>query len=776
MIKSTRTLSLALCLAASGLCHAQLPAIDAAGTAHIDSLLSQMTLQEKLGQLNLQVAGDISTGAALNTNVGRAIARGEIGGVFNIKGADRIRALQDIAVRDTRLGIPLIVGMDVIHGYETIFPIPLAIACSWDVEAAEEVARISAREATADGIAWTFSPMVDIALDARWGRIAEGSGEDPYLGSLMAAAMVRGYQGADMSAPDRLLSCIKHFALYGAAEAGREYNTVDMSRLRMHNQYLPPYRAAVDAGAGSLMTSFNIVDGTPATANRWLVSELLRRQWGFRGMVVTDYASISEIATHGTAASLRDAALQALAATTDMDMCSSAFVRLSESELTQEQVRMVDDACRRVLEAKWRLGLFADPYARLDASRRATDIGTPAHRAAARRIATETFVLLKNDTVGIASHGNRHPRQQPLLPLSPDLNIALIGPLGDNRPNMDGTWVVAATPEHNTTLYEAMQQAVAGRGTVRYAQGCNLTADSLLQVASEFGKSIPRHDPAQLHDAALAVARDADVIVCAMGECADMSGESSSRTDLLLPDVQRALLAELTATDKPVVLLHFAGRPTVLTWEQAHVDAILNVWFGGTMTAEAICDVVFGNVSPQGRLAVSMPLATGQEPLYYNHLPTGRPVARGTQHFRKYQSNYLDVRNDPLYPFGFGLTYTTFAYSTPRLSASHMHAGQSVRLSIEVANTGTRRATEVVQLYVHDRVASVSRPVQELKAFRRICLDAGEHTVVDMDITTDMLTYLDADGNTVLEPGVFDIMVGPSSADTQSVELTLRAD
>ena len=717
--------------------------------------MRRMTLHEKLGQLNLQVAGDITTGQAQDTHIGGAIARGEIGGVFNIKGGDKIRALQDIAVRQSRLGIPLLVGMDVIHGYETVFPIPLALSCSWDLDAAEEVARISAHEASADGIAWTVSPMVDVALDARWGRISEGSGEDPLLAGLFGAAMVRGYQGSDMADADRLMSCVKHFALYGAVESGRDYNTVDMSHVRMFNQYFPPYRCAIDAGAGSVMTSFNLVDGIPATANKWLVCNVLRHAWGYDGLVVTDYASISEILNHGTAESLREASMQALTATTDMDMCAQGFLHLDNETLTSDELKLVDEACRRVLEAKWQLGLFRDPYARLDEHRRERDIASSEHRDAARRIAAETFVLLKNDAV---------------LPLKKSARIALIGPLADNRVNMDGTWAVASCPERNMTLLEAMQETVAGRGEVRYAQGCNLISDSTLQAASEFGKTIARGNEQALHDEVLAVALDADVIVCAMGECADMSGESSSRSDLLLPDAQSHLLQKLVQLGKPVVLLNFAGRPTVLTWEQEHVDAIMNVWFGGTEAAPAICDVLFGDRAPQGRLTVSMPRATGQEPLYYNHLRTGRPAGR---EWHKYQSNYLDTSVEPLYPFGYGLTYTTFSYSPITLSTNEISMSDSITVSVNVTNTGLREGCEVVQLYICDRVARVARPVKELKDFERISLQPGETRTVRFTLCADKFQYFDGEGNICIDPGLFDIMVGPNSRDVQTANFNL---
>ncbi len=737
------------------------PASDKTMDGFISGLMRKMTLREKIGQLNLLPAGEIVTGAEINTEVSGSIAAGDVGGVFNVKGTDKIKALQEIAVRKSRLGIPLIVGMDVIHGYETIFPIPLALSCSWDTAAVERSTRIAAREASADGICWTFSPMVDIALDARWGRISEGNGEDPYLGSRMAAAMVRGYQG-DYSRADNIMACLKHYAMYGAAEAGRDYSMADMSRVRMYNQYLPPYKAAVEAGVGSVMSSFNVVDCIPATANKWLMTDVLRGEWGFDGMLVTDYESIQEIIKHGTAEDLADASAQALNAGTDMDMCSRGYIGTLEQSVLDGRVsaEAVDRACRRVLEAKYRLGLFDNPYKYCDPKRRKKDIFTAENRAAARDIAAETFVLLKND------NGT--------LPLKKEGRIALIGPLADTRSNMAGTWCVAYTPERYSTLRESMAQALDGKAKLLYAQGCNITADERQQKDGEFGKTIKRGDDALMKAEALAVARQADVIVCAMGETAEMTGESSSRAKLAMPDVQAALLAELVKTGKPVVLLNFSGRPTVLTWEQDNVQAIMNVWFGGSEAAHAICDVLFGDKTPCGRLTVSMPRATGQEPLYYNHLSSGRPVEEGAKRYYKFRNNYLDVRNDPLYPFGYGLSYTTFEYGEPRLSAATMERNGGVKATVTVKNTGDRDADEVVQLYIRDRVASISRPVKELKGFQRIHLKAGESREVTFDITPDMLKFYNSELRHVLEPGDFSIMTGPDSRRLKTVKLTVR--
>ncbi len=748
----------------------------------VDQLMSKMTLEEKLGQLNLVPASDeIVTGGAVDTQVGQRIANGQLGGIFNLKGVDKIRALQDIAVKKSRLGIPLIVGMDVIHGYETIFPIPLALSCSWDIPAIENMARISAREATADGINWVYSPMVDICVDARWGRIAEGGGEDPYLGSEIARAYVRGYQGNKVESGKlkvgNVMACVKHYALYGASEAGRDYNTVDMSRLRMYNQYLPPYKAAAEAGAGSFMSSFNIVDGQHATANHWLLTDVLRDQWKFDGFVVTDYGSINEMSIWGFG-DLKSNSAKALKAGTDMDMCANGFVGTLAASLQDGTVTMadIDQACRRVLEAKWKLGLFDNPYRYLDAKRRAKDIYTAENRAASRQLATETFVLLKNSLTPDPSPKGKGSK--PLLPLNANNTIALIGPLANDRANIAGTWCVAYTPERYATIKEALERKLSNskssNSKLLYAQGCNLTHDADLQQAAEFGKNIPRVDAAKAKAEALAIAKKADVIVCAMGECADFSGESSSRATLEMPDAQRELLEELVKIGKPIVLLNFSGRPTVLTWEQAHVDAIMNVWFAGSEAGDAIADVLLGDAAPSGRLTVTMPQALGQVPLYYNHLNTGRPVERGADKYRKYASNYLEVRNDPLYPFGYGLTYTTFSYSDLQLSRTTMAADGSVEASIMVSNTGQRDGDEVVQLYIHQQASSIARPVKELRGFQRIHLKAGEQRRVTFCIDREQLQYLNAQGEPVLEPGIFDIMIGTNSEDTQSQALRVQ--
>jgi beta-glucosidase len=706
----------------------------------ISDLMSKMTVEEKLGQLNLMPAGSITTGVKKDSPRLEKIAQGKVGAILNMKGYENIRNLQDAALK-SRLAIPLIIGMDVVHGYETVFPIPLAQSCSWDLEAIEQGARIAAKEATADGVCWTYSPMVDIALDARWGRIAEGSGEDPFLGSRIAEAMVRGYQGN--YGPENMMACVKHYALYGGAEAGRDYNTVDMSHIRMYNQFFPPYEAAAKAGAGSFMTSFNIVDYIPATANRWLIDDVLRKQWGWKGFIVTDYASIEEITKHGMG-DLQQASVLALKAGTDMDMCAKGYLNTLQQSLQEGKVTMaeIDQACRRVLEAKYDLGLFKNPYRFINKDRHDRDVYTAENRQAARDMAAKTFVLLKNENQ--------------LLPLKKQGKIALIGPMADNRINMAGTWSVAAVPNKYSTLKEAMERAVSGKATVLCAQGSNFTSDSLLQIAGSHYRQTPWGNPQKMNDEAIRIAREADVIVCAMGEEAEMSGESASRSELQLFDVQKELLSELLKLNKPLVLLNFSGRPTVLTWEHEHVPAIMNVWFGGSEAGDAICDVLFGDKVPSGKLTVSLPQTTGQEPLYYNQLPTGRPIGEGAKAFNKFFSNYLDVRNDPLYPFGYGLSYTTFSYSDIRL------IGRTA--SVTVTNTGNYDGDEIVQLYIHDQVASITRPVKELKGFLRIHLKKGESREVKFEITDDLLKFYNHNLDYVLEPGDFDIMIGPDSS------------
>ncbi|WP_417012791.1 beta-glucosidase BglX [Alistipes sp.] len=753
-------LGVALCGAAAA---AGRPSDDAM-ERYVDALMRRMTLEEKIGQLNLPSAGDITTGQAKSSDIAEKIRRGAVGGLFNIKGVEKIRDVQRIAVEESRLGIPLIFGMDVIHGYETTFPIPLALTATWDMEAVERAARIAAVEASAAGICWTFSPMVDIARDPRWGRASEGVGEDPFLGSAVARAFVYGYQGRDPMhyATDEIMGCVKHYALYGAAEAGRDYNTTDMSRQRMYNDYFPPYKAAVEAGVGSVMASFNEVDGIPATANRWLMTTVLREQWGFEGFVVTDYTGISEMIAHGLG-DLKEVSARAIEAGVDMDMVSEGYLGTLEQSLEEGRIPMadIDRACRLILEAKYKLGLFDDPYRYCDPQRAATRIFTPEHRAEARRIAGESFVLLKN--------------AGDVLPLARKGTIAVVGPLAASRENMPGTWSVATDLTKPLTLVEGVRQVAGKKVNVLYAKGSNVVRDETLERhVTMFGRDIPRdgRTDEQLRDEALAIAAKADVVIAALGESSEMNGESSSRSQIGIPDVQQELLKALVATGKPVVLVLFTGRPLTLEWEAGHVPAMLNVWFGGTEAAEAIGDVLFGDVNPSGKLPSTFPRSVGQIPLFYNHKNTGRPLLGDT--FEKFRSNYLDVPNTPLYAFGHGLSYTTFDYGDVRLSASEMTADGSIEATVRLTNSGRRDGVEVVQLYIRDRVGSSTRPVQELKGFRRVALRAGESRDVTFRIDVSLLKYYDFDLRYVAEPGEFDVMIGGASDRVKQARFTLK--
>lgn len=685
-----------------------------------------------------------------------------MGGIFSMSTAARIRKAQEIAITQTRMKIPIIFGMDVIHGYRTMFPIPLGLSCKWNMELIERSARIAAIEASVDGINWTFSPMVDISRDPQWGRFSEGSGEDPYLGSQIAEAMIKGYQGDDLSKNNTLMSCVKHFALYGAGEAGRDYNTVDMSRVRMYNEYLPPYKAAVDAGVGTVMTSFNEVDGIPATANKWLMTDLLRRQWGFKELVVTDYTAINEMIDHGLG-DLQEVSSLALKAGTDMDMVGEGFLTTLKQSLQQGKItiQQIDAACRTVLEAKHKLGLFDDPYRYCDEQRAATVIYSDAHRKEARVAATESFVLLKNDSK--------------LLPLKKTGTVALIGPLADNRSNMPGTWSVSADFTKPVSLLEGFNSVVGDQVKILYAKGANLTNDSLLEERSTmFEKTLGRDSRSTetFLQEALTVANQSDVIIAALGEAAEMSGESSSRTDIGIPDVQKELLAALLKTGKPVVLVLFAGRPMTLTWEQQQVPAILNVWFPGSEAGTAVADVVFGDVNPSGKLSSTFPQNVGQIPLYYNHKNAGRPLADGAW-FQKFRSNYLDVSNEPLFPFGFGLSYSQFKYGTIQLSKNSFKPGECITASVTVSNTSDVAGKEVVQLYIRDMVGTITRPVKELKGFQKIELQPGETKTVSFTISVEDLKFYNSELKYVAEPGDFKLYIGTNSRDVSEASFEL---
>jgi beta-glucosidase len=725
----------------------------------ISNLMGKMTLDEKIGQLNLVTPGGAVTGAVVSKDVDNKIRQGMVGGLFGITGPDKVRQAQDIAVKNTRLHIPLLFGLDVIHGHKTIFPIPLGISCTWDTVMIEKSARIAAREASANGLSWTFSPMVDIARDPRWGRVSEGSGEDPYLGSRIAAAMVRGYQGKDLRNSESVMACVKHFALYGGAEAGREYNTVDMSRIKMYQYYLPPYLAAVDAGVGSVMSSFNEIDGIPATGNRWLLTDLLRNQWKFNGMVVSDYTSLNEMEAHGMG-DLTTVSALALHAGLDMDMVGEGFLStlkksLQEGKVTQKEI---DQACRRVLEAKYKLGLFTDPYSRMNTERAVKELLSGDNRKSAREIAAHSFVLLKNN--------------DQLLPLKKSGTIALVGPLADNHRNMLGTWSVAGDPSKSITVMEGIKN-VAGSGlNIIYAKGANISDDSILvKRTNTLGIEIePETRTAEaLLDEAVSAASKADLVVAVLGEAADMSGESSSRADITIPESQENLLKALVKTGKPVVLVLFNGRPLMLNWENKNVGAILDVWFGGTEAGNAIADVLFGDYNPSGKLSMTFPAHQGQIPVYYNHKNTGRPYTGDGN--TKFKSDYLDISNDPLYPFGYGLSYTKFSFSPLSLSTAGISPSQPVNIHITVTNTGNFEGEETVQLYIRDMVATVTQPVKELKKFQKVYLKKGESKEISFTLTTEDLKYVNSDLKWVYEAGAFKVFVGGNSRDVMEADL-----
>ncbi|MBK6265047.1 beta-glucosidase BglX [Marivirga sp. S37H4] len=727
----------------------------------VDSLLAEMTLEEKIGQLNLPSAGDVSTGISTNSGIALQIKEGKVGGLFNIKGIDKIKQAQKIAVEESRIGIPLLFAMDVIHGYKTVFPIPLGLSCTWDLELIEQSARIAAQEATADGIAWTFSPMVDISRDPRWGRTSEGVGEDPYLGYQIAAAMVRGYQGNDLSLKNTMMACVKHFALYGASEAGRDYNTVDMSRLRMYNDYFPPYKGAVDAGVGSVMASFNEVDGIPATGSKWLMTEVLRNQWGFDGLVVSDYTGINEMIAHGMG-DLQQVSALALKAGVDMDMVGEGFLTtltksLEEGKLTVEDI---DTACRRILEAKFKLGLFDDPYRYIDEKRSESEIFTAENRAIARKTAAESMVLLKNEGV---------------LPLAKNTKIALIGPLANNVENMVGTWSVSADVDKSISIYEGLRQSADNSVNISYAKGANVVEDAKLEERiSVFGKNTYRDNrpEAEMVEEALKVASQSDVIVAVLGEASESSGESSSVTSLELPANQRRLLKKLSETGKPVVMVLLTGRPLSIKWEQDYTSAIVNAWFAGSEAGSAIADIIYGDVNPSGKLSMTFPQNVGQVPIYYNHKNTGRPLEG--EWFQKFKSNYLDVTNEPLFPFGYGLSYSEFEYGEMKLSSEKLKGNDKLKITIPVTNTAKIDGKEVVQLYIRDMVGSTTRPVKELKGFQKLMIKAGETKEVTFTISTDDLKYYTYDNQIdqniihTWEAGEFQIMVGTNSNDVKS--------
>jgi beta-glucosidase len=691
----------------------------------IDALIRKMTLAEKLGQLQ-QLDGEAN--GNFRPEHLEMVRQGSLGSTLNVRGAQKTNELQRIAVTASRLKIPLIFGFDVIHGYRTVFPIPLGEAATWDPAAVERSAGIAAAEARAAGVHWTFAPMVDIARDPRWGRIAEGSGEDPYLGAQFARARVRGFQGTDYSAPDKVVACAKHWVAYGAAEAGRDYNTTEVSERTLREIYFPPFQAAVAAGVGTFMSAFNDLNGVPTSANHFTLTEVLRDEWKFDGFVVSDYTSVEELMKHGVAADEAEAAREALSAGVDMEMVSRLYNKHGEQLINQRQLSLqtIDEAVRRVLRIKFRLGLFAKPYA--DPARESAAIFNSANVAAAREIAARSLVLLKND--------------QNVLPFNKTVrSIALIGPLADSKPNMLGSWTGDGKPDDAVTLLQGLKAKVP-QAKINYAKGSDINSDQTNGFAE-----------------AVRAAKESDVIIIAVGESAEMSGEAASRSSLDLPGRQLDLVKAVHATGKPYVVVLMNGRPLTIGWLAESTPAILETWFAGTQGGNAIADVLFGDVNPGGKLPVTFPRNVGQVPLYYNHKNTGRPPDAGN----KYTSKYLDVDWKPLFPFGFGLSYTKFEIANLKLSAARIPANGQLTVSVDVRNTGQRAGDEVVQLYIRDVAASVTRPVKELKGFQRVTLAAGETKRVEFVLGAEQLGFWNRRMRYAVEPGEFTVMVGPNS-------------
>ena len=740
----------------------------------IDKLMSDMTIDEKIGQLNLQMywSFELAMGKDVEAEKLDMIRSGQMGGIYGVKDVEKMKIVQQAAVESPH-SIPLLFGMDVVHGSETTFPIPLALSTSWNMDLIERAASMAAREATAQGINWVFSPMVDISRDPRWGRISEGAGEDPYLGGQIAQAYVYGYQGrdGDLSRYDNVMACVKHYALYGAAEAGRDYNTVDMSRQTAHNFYLPPYKKAAEAGAGSYMSSFNEFEGIPATANSYLLSDVLRDQWGFKGFVVTDDKAMAETCIHGLG-DLKEVAARALQAGVDLDMNSNGFIGTIKESLEDGRLSVedVDRACRRILEAKYKLGLFDDPFRYLNTDR-AGEIYSQEMFSFAREIAGECQVLMKNE-------GD-------ILPLSKDAKIAVVGPFADNALDMLGSWAMSfAHSSESVTILQGIRDAVSEKGSVSYAKGSWAMNDEALE--RKFGLGImglympenmlpPAHTTSQedLIAEAVALAQEADVVVACVGEFNMMNGEGASRSDITIPETQRELLKALAETGKPVVLVLTTGRPLVLDWETDNIPAILNTWSQGAEAGHAIADVLFGDVNPSGKLTTTFPRNVGQIPIYYNHKNTGRPHPDDAP-YAKYRSCYIDVPNGPLYPFGYGLSYTSYQYGDVTLSSSEMAQDGSVTASVTVTNTGSRDGLETVQLYIHDVASTMTRPVKELRGFQKVAIKAGETKTVSFTLTADDLKYYDHDLNYVCEPGDFEIMIGPNSQDVTTAVVTVK--
>lgn len=697
----------------------------------LDSLLSLMTLEEKIGQTVLFSSHSTVTGPVMNHNYITYLKQGQVGAIFNATDADFIRKLQKIAVEETRLGIPLLFGYDVIHGYKTIFPIPLAESCSWDLKLLEKTAKVASKEASSIGLNWTFAPMIDVSRDPRWGRVAEGNGEDTYLASKITTARVKGIQGDDLADPQTLLSCAKHFAAYGAPQAGRDYHTVDMSEITLRNVYLPPFKSAVQAGAATFMTAFNELNGVPATANPFLLDQILRKEWGFDGFVVTDYTSVNEMIHHGNVNTLQEAGEEAIKSGVDMDMQGGVFRQFLAKSVKSGKVdeSRITEAARSVLRMKYLLGLFDDPYRYLDAQNASNVLLHPSHLELARTSAAKSMVLLKN--------------KQNILPLRSSQKVALIGPLADDEYHILGNWI--GQGDRSGTAVSVKEGFEARGAHFSYAKGCEIEANN----KEGFEK-------------ALQVAKNADVIVLVAGETERMSGEAASRTSISLPDIQKELIAALNETGKPIVLVLFNGRPLDLSWESTISDAILETWFSGTAGGHAITDVLYGDVNPSGKLTMSFPRNVGQIPVFYNEKHTGRPhdIPEANE---RYTSKFIDVPNSPLYPFGFGLSYTTFDYKNVTLSSDTLTTQNPLTISVEVTNSGNFDGEEIVQLYIKDKVASITRPVKELKGFKKVFLKKGEMQRVSFELTVEDLMFYNSNLERVAEPGVFELMIAPNS-------------
>ncbi|RLM29092.1 beta-glucosidase BglX [Brenneria salicis] len=729
--------------------------------AFVSDLMKKMTLNEKIGQLRL-----ISVGADNPKEAIREMIRnGQVGAIFNTVTRPDIRAMQDQVMQLSRLKIPLFFAYDVMHGQRTIFPIALGLASSWDMAAIARNARVAAYEATEDGLNMTWAPMVDITRDPRWGRVSEGFGEDTWLTSKIAGVVVNAFQGDDVTARHSLMTSVKHYALYGAVEGGRDYNTVDMSPQRMFQDYLPPYKAAIDAGSGGVMVALNAINGTPATANGWLLKEVLRDQWNFKGITITDHGAIKELIKHGVAADPRDASRLALKAGIGMSMSDEYFMRylpeLVKSGAVTEQE--IDDACRQVLNVKYDMGLFADPYRHLGPAASDpvdTNAESRLHRLDAREVARKSLVLLKN-------------RLQ-TLPLKKQGVIAVVGPLADSQRDTMGSWSAAGVTRQTITVYQGIKNAVGDNATILYAKGANVTNhQGIIDFLNQYEDAVQVDKrPAQaMIDEAVQAAKQADVVVAVVGEAAGMAHEASSRSNIDLPQSQRDLITALKATGKPLVVVLMNGRPLALVRENQQADALLETWFSGTEGGNAIADVLFGDYNPSGKLPMSFPRSVGQIPIYYNHLPSGRPYT--PENPGKYTSHYYDEANGPLYPFGYGLSYTTFSVSDVRLSSQTMKRDGVVTVSVTVKNTGDRAGETVVQMYLHDVVSSISRPVKELRGFQKIMLQPGESRTVSFPIDQTALTFYNADMRQVVEPGKFDVFIGLDSQRVKRQSFTL---